>query len=267
MKTGLWVTILLLICIPISGCGSGNNSGNNSGPFMPFSSGLHSLNAEQPNNTAATNFLLVGSLIQNGGSISGIMHFMNSSCFPFSTDIPVSGALSSTEAQLTSTLPNGQQLLFSNLTHKGGPSEFLGGNYSVTGSGCLANVQGLAADNLLDFTGTWSGPVTSSNGTVAHATVTLTQTGPNAHGLFSATGTATITGGTCFSTATIDPSTLLIGDGSTLVLDDSAPSSTGKTVLSGNIIPTTSVGFGSMSGTYSSTEGTCSDTGTFTLLE
>lgn len=266
MRTGVWMTTLLLICIPISGCG-GSSSGNSNVPLMPFSSGLHSLNAEQPNNTAATNFLLVGSLMQNGGSISGIMHFMNSSCFAFSTDIPVSGTLSSTDAQLTSTLPNGQQLLFSNLTHPGGHPQFLGGNYSVTGSGCLASVQGLASDSFLDFTGTWSGTLTSSNSTVARATVTLTQTGPNAHGLFSATGTATITGGTCFSTATIDPSTLLLGDGSTLVLADSAPSSTGKMVLTGNFFPPSPVGFGSMGGTYSSTEGNCSDSGSFSLTE
>src|SRR5215472_14380265 len=86
----------------------------------------------------------------------------------------------------------------------------------------------------------------------------LTQTGPDAHGFFSGTGTPTITGGTCFSSATVDPSTFLIGAGSTLVLDGPAG---GQTIIKGDFMPPV---FGDtiFNGTYTSTLGACSDSGT-----
>ncbi|MBZ5531387.1 MAG: hypothetical protein LAO20_08145 [Acidobacteriia bacterium] len=92
----------------------------------------------------------------------------------------------------------------------------------------------------------------------------LTQTGPDAHGLFSGTGTATITGGTCFSAATVDPASLLIGAGSQLILDNSQPGTTGKTILQGDFAP---LAFGGdfFTGTYTSTQGTCSESGTVSM--
>jgi hypothetical protein len=263
MRTAVPLSFILGICISIAACGGGN-----SGPRISLSSGLHSLKAEVPNNFDANEFVLVGSLIQNGSSISGIMHFRDSSCFPFSTDISVTGTATSSEIDLKAALPNGQEVAFTGLTHPGGHGEFLAGNYAVTGAGCIPTVQGLASDEAMDFSATWSGSLTSSSGTTARINLTMTQTGPDAHGLFSATGTATITGGTCFSSAKIDSSTVLIGDGSTLVLDDAAPSATGKTVLTfTTLFPASNVGFGAGGGTYTSNEGSCSDTGSFNLSE
>jgi hypothetical protein len=94
--------------------------------------------------------------------------------------------------------------------------------------------------------------------------MTLTQTGPDAHGFFSATGTATITGGTCFSNATVDPASVIIGTGSTLIFDNAQPGTTGKTIIHGDL------GSGligsNFNGTYISTQGTCSETGTVTFF-
>ena len=256
-------TLVLFIFLALCGCGGGN-SGNN-GPLMQFSSGLHSMKAQSSADPTVANFVLVGSLMQNGSSLSGIMHFQGSTCFPLATDIPVSGNLTATEADFTAMLPNGQTVSFTNLTHPGGHPQFLNGNYSVTGAGCLANVQGLAGDGALDFSGTYTGAFTSSTGNVAQVSLTLNQTGPDAHGFFSATGTATITGGTCFSSATVDPATVLLGDGSTLVLDDTAAGSTGQTIATGAFAPSSPVGFGFFGGTYTSTEGTCSETGSLSM--
>jgi hypothetical protein len=258
------LTLVLFLLLALFGCGgTGNNSSN--GPLMQFTSGLHSVRAESNANPAVANFVLVGSLMQNGSSLSGIMHFQGSTCFPLSTDIPVSGKLTATEADFTAMLPNGQQVSFTNLTHPGGHPQFLGGNYSVTGAGCLPNVQGLAADEAPIFSGMYTGTFTSTTGNVAHVSLTLNQTGPDAHGFFSATGTATITGGTCFSSTTIDPFTLLLGPGSTLVLDDTTPGSTGKTISTGTFISTSPVGFGSFGGPYTSTKGACSETGNLSM--
>jgi hypothetical protein len=256
-------TFVLFVLIVLSGCGGSNN---NNGPLMVFESGLHSINAQSAADPTVSNFVLVGSLVQNGSSLSGIMHFQGSSCFPLSTDIPVSGTLTETEADFTAMLPNGQRVAFTGMKHPLVPHpQFLGGNYSVTGSGCLANVQALASDGAMGFSGSYHGTFVSSTNNTANVSLTLTQTGPDAHGFFSATGSATITGGTCFSSATFDSATVLLGPGTTLVLDDTATGSTGRIVANGTFIPASNVGFPSFSGTYTSTKGACSETGNVTV--
>jgi hypothetical protein len=233
---------------------------------MGFDSGLHSTVAESAADPSVANFVLVGSLMQNGSSLSGIMHLQGSECFPLSTDIPVSGTLSESEADFTAMLPNGQRVSFTAMMHPTIPHpQFLGGKYSVSGSGCLPNVQGLAGDEANNFSGTYTGRFSSSTGNNANITLNLNQTGPDTHGFFSATGTATITGGTCFSSATIDPATVLLGNGSTLILDDSASGSTGQTVANGQFVASSNVGAGFFGGTYSSTKGACSETGALNM--
>jgi len=261
------LTVFLFLSMAIFGCGGNNtNNNNNNGPLMVFESGLHSTVAESPTDPAVANFVLVGSLMQNGPSLSGIMHLQGSSCFPLSTDIPVSGTVSVTEADFTAMLPNGQRVTFTAMMHPLVPHpQFLGGNYSVTGPGCLPNIQGLASDEANNFSGTYTGTFSSTTGGSGNVTLTLNQTGPDAHGFFSATGTATITGGTCFSSATIAPTTVLLGNGSTLVLNDSAAGSTGQTVAIGQFVASSNVGFGFFGGTYTSIKGACSETGALNM--
>lgn len=262
MKVLVSLSAVLSLCILSGGCGGGNN-----GPVISMESGLQQIRAEAPNNPTALEFELQGGLTQNGSSISGIMHFVNSSCFPFSTDISLTGTANSSEIDLQSMLPNGQQLMLTGLTHPGGHESSVSGNYAVTGAGCLPTVPGSVVVQSEALGGNWIGTLNSSSGSMARINLNMSQTGPDAHGLFSATGTATITGGTCFSNANMDPSTVLIGDGSTLVLDDAAASGTGKTVLTGNFFGPSPVGFGAGSGTYVSNEGSCSETGTFSLSQ
>jgi hypothetical protein len=256
--------VLFVLIVLMSGCGGGNN--NNDGPPMPFTSGLHSMTATNPAD-GTTIFVLAGSLMQNGSSLSGTVHFQGSSCFAFATDIPITGTLTASEADVTAMLPNGQRVTFTGMTHPGGHPPQLAGNFSVAGSGCLANTQGLVFDREMNLSTRYVGQFISSTGTTASVTLILTQTGPDAHGLFSATGTATFTGGTCFSSATFDPGTVLVGKGSTLVLDDTASGSTGKTTSNGDFVasnPNTD-GLNFFDGTYTSMKGTCSETGTVHL--
>jgi hypothetical protein len=233
---------------------------------MAFLSGLYEVSGTS-SSSASLNFTMAGSLMQNGSSVAGILHFTSPSCFPFSTDIPASGTLTDTKLDVGLSLPSGQRLIFSNLNHPspGGHPQFLAGTYSVIGPGCLPVDQGSISAGADFLSGPYVGTLTSSTSTSSHITLTLNQTGPDAHGLFSATGSATITGGTCFSSATIDPSTLLLGKGSTVVLDNSAPATTGKTVLTGDFFPSSPVGFGFFNGTYTSTQGACSESGTASL--
>lgn len=243
----------------LAGCG-GSSGNSQPAPDVPFPSGLVQIIATDLTG-ATTFFRLNGNMTKNGNSVSGTMHINLPACFPFSTDIPVTGTLGggapSFQITLNMTLPNGQLLVFS-LNRTGGGGSIFPGTFTISGAGCAVPDQGQAGLTSWNLTGTWQGKLVSSSGPTAQISLALTQTGPDANGFFSGTGTATITGGTCFSAATVDPSTFLIGAGSTLVLDGPAG---GQTILKGDFTPTV-FGVTSFNGTYTSTQGACSDSGT-----
>ncbi len=255
-----------LLYFALAGCGGGNST--TQGPTLPFSSGLYQITGTSNSNPAA-NFTLAGSLMQSGNSVAGVMHIAMPACFSFNTDIPVSGTLGTNQSgdftvNLTLTLPSGQQLSFSTI-HPGGHLSQLTGAYSLTGAGCATSDQGSAGGTILSITGgNWIGTLTSTGGTVSHIALALTQTGPDAHGFFSATGTGTITGGTCFGGASVDPATVVIGPGSQLVMDSSQTGTTGTLTLQGTFSPLP-FGGATFAGAYTSTQGACSDSGTASM--
>ena len=260
---GYLLFLLVLLSIGLAGCSGSNGMMPTPTPTpIPFFSGLFEIDAVS--DTDFPVFRLQGNLTQNGNSMSGIMHLAMLSCVPFNTDIPVTGTLSNApdfRFDLAMVLPGGQKLSFS-LSHPNGQQNFLSGPYSFTdAAGCGVPDAGGALVQTMVLTGTWRATFTSAGGTTSQMSLALTQTGPDAHGFFSATGTATITGGTCFSSATVDPASLLIGTGSQLILDNSQPGTSGKTILQGKFGP---LAFGGLSfnGTYTSTLGACSESGT-----
>jgi hypothetical protein len=258
--------LLVLLSIGLAGCSGSNGMMPTPTPTpIPFFSGLFEIDAVS--NTDFPVFRLQGNLTQNGNSMSGIMHLAMLSCVSFNTDIQVTGTLSNApdfRFDLGMVLPGGQKLSFS-MTHPNGQQNFLSGPYLFTGgAGCGVPEAGAALVQTMLLTGAWRATFTSSGGMTAQMSLALTQTGPDAHGFFSATGTATITGGTCFSSATVDPASLLIGTGSQLILDNSQPGTSGKTILQGKFAP---LAFGGefFTGTYTSTEGACSQSGTVNM--
>jgi hypothetical protein len=269
-RSGLILVFTGMICLVLSGCGGGGSSAM-PGPTptpITFESGLYEINEASAVNPG-TNFTLQGSLLQSGNNLSGVMHASGLSCFSFNTDIPVSGKLGidntgNFSVDLVLSLPGGQTLTL-NTIHPFGHFGFISGTYSLAGAGCSALDQGNVVGELVSIGGFWMGHFNSSGGVVSQVTnMTLTQTGPDANGFFSATGSATITGGTCFSSAIVDPASVIIGTGSTLIFDNAQPGTTGKTVVQGDL---QSGLFGSnFNGTYISTQGTCSETGTVTLF-
>jgi hypothetical protein len=225
-------------------------------------SGLYQIFASSNSNA----FSISGSLMQNGGNVSGVMHISMPACFSFTTDLPVSGTLmndASLTMTLSLTLPSGQMLSFS-MTHPGGHLSTVAGNFSITGAGCAAAEQGLANGGAITITGLWQGTLITAAQTVSSISLNLTQSGPDAHGFFSATGTGTITGGTCFGGASVDPITVIIGSGTNLVLDNSQAGTTGKLTLTGNILPG-AFGGASFVGAYTSVQGACLEVGTARL--
>jgi hypothetical protein len=257
----------LMVCLGLAGCGGSSMMPTPTPTPVPFSSGLYQI-SETSTFNPSTNFMVAGSLMQSGNSVSGVMHMTGVSCFPFNSDIPVTGTLGVNNTgdftvALVLALPSGQTLSLS-LIRPGGHLSFIDGTYTLTGAGCAATDQGNAGGGVLGVTGIWIGHFNSSGGVTSQINMTLNQTGPDANGFFSATGTATITGGTCFSTATVDPASVVIGSGSTLIFDNAQPGTTGKTTMQGDFAPLP-FGGATFTGTYTSTQGTCSETGSVTM--
>jgi len=263
------VFLLEIFCLVLSGCGGGSSAmpGPTPTPIF-FASGLYQIDETSTTNPN-TSFTLQGSLLQSGNNLSGVMHASGLSCFSFNTDIPVSGKLGTDNTgnftvDLLFSLPAGQTLSL-NTIHPFGHLFIISGTYSLAGAGCAAPDQGNVFGQSLSIGGSWMGHFNSSGGVVSQVTsMTLTQTGPDVNGFFSATGTATITGGTCFSSATVDAASIIVGTGSTLILDNAQPGTTGKTIVQGDL--QAGIIGSSFNGTYTSTQGTCSETGSVTLF-
>ena len=263
---GRFVTVSLLCCFLFGfvGCGGSSMAPTPTPTPLPFFSGLYQIDSSSSANSAVT-FSVAGSLEQSGNSITGVMHLTAASCSSFNTDIPVSGTLGTDSAgdftvTLALTLPGGQALTL-NMIHPGGHLSIVSGTYTLVGAGCAGPAQGFANGDVMGITGTtWRGTLTSNSGPVSQINLNMTQTGPDAHGFFSATGTGTITGGTCFSAFTVAPSSIVIGVGSNLVLTDSQTGVTGTLSLQGTFAPLP-FGGATFVGTYTSTQGACSDTG------
>jgi hypothetical protein len=272
--TGYLLFLLVLLSIGLAGCSGSNGMMPAPTPTPVISAppnGFTTIKAIS-NGNPGLNFRLDGNINGNvpiSSTISGVMHISNSPCFSFNTDIPLSGVVENNTGDwdLLLTLPSGQKLSFTLIP----ASDFFGGTYSLTGAGCATADQGTMTARVSSFPGIYVGFLNSSSGTSSRLTLTITtQTAPDVNGFFSATGSGTLVGisgtASCFTNATVDPSTtVLSGPNSQIVLLDSDPGKTGKTILTGTM---DSEPFGDMgfAGTYTSTEGTCSNSGSISLL-
>jgi len=196
----LFLSILVLAIF--SGCGGGNNNDQSAAPFLV--SGAYVIS-----DLSITGFALegAGSLTQSGSTVSGVFHFSIPGCLNADTDVPLNGSISRDLTLSLSSQPiNGVTIrlslqgveaflpnssLFTNLK----------GSYLVA-SPC-GNGSGTAlVDFVHDFAGKWvldSTPSELDTGSL----VLSAPTGPDAHGQFNYTGTATFTGTPCFTSGTI----------------------------------------------------------------
>jgi hypothetical protein len=151
-----------------------------------------------------------GDFTTTGSAVTGILHFLNSSCYYDAStgnsvlyNIPMTGNISSAgDLTLTSGPVNGQVLTIAGVWTS---SALTGGTYKVAGgcaNGDAGTITGYAAPPV---SGTYSGTFVSVSGVQIKTMVTLTQTGPNSNGMYGAWGTATFTGSPCFSSGNIDP--------------------------------------------------------------
>jgi len=178
-----------------------------------------------------------GSLINNGGQLSGVLH-IDQSCFgSYATDVPYTGTLDGKNNLSITSSPISGQILTLQGTMSADASTLNGGTFSVArgcaggilsgtfGSGPFAEeTQGIRVPGL---TGTWTSSPTTGGGLGISVTEQLTQSStPDAHGDYALTGTMTVQGSPCFTKGTLQTTSfvsgeeghelLLMDDGSTL---------------------------------------------------
>jgi hypothetical protein len=259
MKVSSLLAILPAIAFCLFGCGGGTQTPRTGPPVYPAITGNWSFTASTA--VAGENVMIGGYLTNtnstatvNSNTVTGTLHFLNSTCYTASQDIPVTGTISYTGALSLTSSSISSQVVTAAGTLTG--TVMNSGTYSITG-GCGNGDKGTVTGFLVPpFTNTYTGTFTSVSGKQTGATVTTTQTGPNSDGLYSVTGTATFTGSTCFSSGTISTGAVLgsylavqiaTNNNGTVIFGGYDTDSTGKTVT----------------GTYEVTSGICSgDVGT-----
>jgi hypothetical protein len=199
---------------------------------------------------------------QSGSTISGGVRVVNSTCFAANTPVPVSGSISGQTATVTSAAI-ASQTITATLT---GSATALNGSYSVSGTGCAGGDKGTVVAVLVpSITGTWKGTFVSNGlgNLQVGVTTPITEGSADNTGLFPLSGTAALTGSTCFSSGTLATGSGMAGRIVDVIIINSDGSHTeflGS--LTNPSAPT------QMTGTYTVTGGVCGgDSGTGTLTK
>lgn len=194
MARKLLVLVLLSI---LAGCGGGNGTTPPT-PAQPQSLTITSGNWDFTITGQTGTGFAGGNFTQTGNSLSGTFHEVNGACVDVLTDIPVSGTVS------------GQNITFTANAGGNVTGQLSGSATSLTGSFQSAGCAGVPSDSgalagvsVPPLTGTWSGTFQSSiDGSTTTASVSVTQTSADAHGVFGVTGSAT-ENSVCFTTSTL----------------------------------------------------------------
>jgi hypothetical protein len=201
------------------GCGGSGSSSGPPGALFNIASGnwrIPLTSSAVPNDPAVG-----GMLTQNGTSISGVLRVNGSPCFdPIIDQLMVSGSITTDPqnqagALSLSTAPiRGQVLTVSAewdrtngptlppLTSPPNPVDRLFGDVTLTGGACATSVS-LVRIYLANYAGTWSGRVGGPTWQ-GNLTATISQSGPDAQGLFHVSGTFAVSGSPCFTSGVID---------------------------------------------------------------
>lgn len=220
----IWLAVCAVIMPGMWGCG-GNASSTTPATSPSAQFGIVSGNwGFSMFSTGATVFAAEGggNLVQNGTSISGIIHLTGLPCFdPLTDDLIVSGTATGGTTSFGGvinfkTAPvRGQTITFVSSSLIGtipGQNQVLNGSFTLDGGTCAPGAQGPMSGTVVSsVTGNWKGPLTPSlqGATPISATATLTQNGPDAHGLFQISGNLAFTGSPCFTSGTITSGSIL----------------------------------------------------------
>lgn len=190
----------------------------------------------RPTPDTLTSYNFFGSLVNNGGQLSGVFHSLTS-CFDQGyEDIPYTGTLdSNNNLSIASSSVDGQVLTFNGKLAADGAS-ITGGSFTILG-GCSGTIVSVTFEDgpgayvqttamrLPGITGNWATTAGSSRGLMLTEQLAESST-PDAHGDFALTGPVAVQGSSCFTQGTIQSGSYLTGyigrqiilmnDGSTL---------------------------------------------------
>jgi hypothetical protein len=175
-----------------------------------------------------------GNLVQNGTTISGIIHLTGSPCFdPLTDDLVVSGTATGSATALDGVITfktspvRGQTITFISSTKtpsSPGQNQIIDGSFTLDGGTCAPGTNGVMVGIMVpSVTGNWKGAFTPFllGATQIAATASLTQSAPDAHGFFQISGNLTFTGSQCFTSGTITSGSILGTDATlTITTDD-----------------------------------------------
>lgn len=212
---------LLWLC----GCGSSSSVPNPPVPQFTMASGDWSL----PLLTGSPQLLVFagGLLTQNGSAVSGTLHLLVLPCLDaFADDLQATGTVSGNTLTISTTPLRGQVLTLSLHPSPGqsGIVVAMEGSGNLTGPCAVAGTITASLIPPLDgvFQGTLNNPISGE------LTANLTQSGPDAHGFFHLSGDFSLSGSSCFTSATIADSTIF-GGSVTITLN----TDTGRALLVG----------------------------------
>jgi len=208
MRIPLLVSLALLSALLI-GCGgsSGIPSPVNPTPAYPNLAGNWTVTADST--VTGAQYELGGYMTNTGASVTATFYvypFAESNCYPSEEAIPFTGTVTTSGAiSLTSGSVANQTITMAGSISGG--SSFTA-TYEIAG-GCAAGDAGLVlARAEPSYTGDYTGTLQSLSGSDVNVSVNMVQSGPNADGEYSVSGTAQFSGTSCFTTGTITSSTI-----------------------------------------------------------
>ncbi|HYX52362.1 MAG TPA: hypothetical protein VE783_02860 [Candidatus Limnocylindrales bacterium] len=163
-----------------------------------------------------------GNLVQNGTTISGIIHLDGSPCFdPAADDIIVTGSAVGSEKAFDGVITlktapvRGQTITITSGAlppPAPGVNSSFTGTFTLAGGTCAPQTSGTMTGSMVpSVSGPWKGnfsPALVGSAPIG-VTANLSQTGPDAHGFFQITGNFSFSGSTCFSSGTVTSSSVL----------------------------------------------------------
>jgi hypothetical protein len=259
--------LLVVVCSAffLISCGGGGSSSTSSSTMstpsaIPNISGNYDLTATSQV-VANTSFIGGALNSDSAGHITGTMHVAQSSCYSLITDVPVTGTVNAQGQLSVTTASVGSQVVNVTANVSSDASTISSGTYTITG-GCAGGDHGtITGFRMQPFTATYSGNFISVFGPpTVSVSVPLSQSSTaDSDGFFHITGTATIGGTTCFSSATVSNS-VVAGEAMLLELT----TNTGATIDFVGLATDSSAK--TVSGNYSVSGGACSgDHGTGTV--
>jgi hypothetical protein len=183
LASTFWLSALVLL----NGCGGGREDGGNGGGGTPPTSSLNVSGNWQLSTISTVPGMpaleIAGSITQSGNSLNGAVHVDGSDCLDQVTTLHLAGALTGSNATLTSD-PVGQQVItLTGSVTKG----VLTGTYAIDG-GCANGDQGnVSGFRVTPFSGTWRS-LFSINDEHYPGITTVTQDSASSEGSFGITG-------------------------------------------------------------------------------